>query len=186
MAEKTEYVIMGLNAAGRTLACLLALAEDARITLVDDGKVSDKSLDQGYLVVDLGMFKTEAVEATLREVKPRLQISRAFSLDQQLMERLASKIDGRTVLFCCEPMSLKARQHLLNSLGRNCQEIYLLGFSEEDTSGVHRVVPSSDYSDSRLEDIPEGKESGLTQGMRAAAVAFSTHVMSKYPSPAIL
>lgn len=187
MAESTEYVVVGLNATGRTLACLLAVAEDARITLVDDGKVSEKSLaDQGYLVVDLGMFKNEAVEATLREVRPRLQIHRSFSMDEQLVERLTSKIDGRTVIFCCEPMSLKARQHLLNRLGMNCQEIYLIGFSDDDSSGVHRIVPSTSYAYSRLEDIPEGKEQNLNQGMRAAAVAFSTHVMSKYPSPAIL
>lgn len=186
MSDKQEFVIVGLNSIGRTLAGLLAFGESGKLTLVDEQIVSEKCKEQGYLVpIDLNMPKTEATISALNESVANLEISEAKRFDEGMIERLTSKISGNTVVFFCEPMSDKARLHMCSSLKNACKAIYFFGFYDDGTAGVYKVIPGNYNLERSLDEIPSGKEV-CAEGKLAAARAYSAHINSSNILPEII
>lgn len=179
MSDKTEYVVVGLNSIGRTLAGLLAFGESGTLTLVDDQKVNDKSVPQGYMAVDLGLHKTDAVEATLRETSSFLDIRKYSRLDGELVDRLVSKISGDTVVFYCETLSSNGRLHAYEDLKNCCKEIYFFGFHEDGSAQFYRATGNMNLQGKHLDKVPDGKENCI-EGKKAAARAFGMHVREKH------
>jgi hypothetical protein len=180
MSDKQEFVIVGLNSIGRTLAGLLAFSEQGKLTLVDDQLVSDRCKEQGYIIpIDLNLPKPEAVAGALNEAISNLEISKVERFDEALIERLVSKINGNTTLFFCEPMSDKARLHMCTALKNACKAIYFFGFYDDHTAGVFKVVPSAYNLEKDLDGIPTGKEV-CSEGKIAAARAFAAYINSNH------
>lgn len=181
MSNKTEYVVIGLNSIGRTLAGLLAFGEDGIITLVDGDKVSEKSLPQGYMPVDVGLHKTDAVEATLRETSSFLAINKHTNMAafNDLRDRLVSKISGDTVVFYCENLSLNGRLNAYEDFKNCCKELYFFGFHPDGTAQFYRAIGGMNLQEKQLNQIPEGREN-CVEGKKVAARAFGMHVREKH------
>lgn len=176
MNEQVEFVVVGLNSIGRTLAGLLSVSELGSVTLIDDKKVSAKCVTSGYLEIDVGQYRTDATADAIREINPKAKISKKMRLDDDALDSLASKINGNTVLLCCDNMSPKARQHLYTEMQNCCQAIYFFGFDDTEGSGqVVRLTTGGYNADKAIEKIPAGRELPV-EGKRLAAKAFAMQV----------
>jgi len=176
MSDTVEFVVLGLNSIGRTLAGLLSVSNLGPVTLIDDKKVSAKCVASGYLEIDVGQYRTDATADAIKEISPKAKVNKLMRLDESAIEQLTSKISGNTVLLCCDPMSDKSRLHMCAELKNACQAIYFFGFNEDEGScNITRVVPGTHDLEKTLENIPDGKEIPK-EGKFAAAKAFALQV----------
>jgi hypothetical protein len=183
--DKIEFVIVGMNSIGRSLVGMLAALGTESITLVDDKIVSAgaKSQEQGFGDLDLGMPKTQAVMEAMSEAFYNIKFSQHKLLDEELIQKLSSKIKGNTVLVCCEPMTLGTKQHLCKFLENSCKEIYFTGFTQEGLGNVLKYTCGS-HADcgSELDQVSYGKEVANI-GRTIAAHVFASIVNSWVAPP---
>jgi len=183
MSDNVEFVVVGLNSIGRTLAGLLSVSNLGPVTLIDDKKVSAKCVASGYLEIDVGQYRTDATADAIKEINPKAKINKLMRLDDSAVETLTSKISGNTVMLCCDPMSDKSRLHVCAEMKNACQAIYFFGFNEDDGNcSITRIVPGTYNIEKTLENIPSGKEVP-EEGRLAAAKAFALQVSSSQPVP---
>lgn len=184
MLDKMEFVIVGLNSIGRTLASLLATGVSGKLTLVDDKTVTARSIEQGYLPIDMNMLKVDALEGALREITFGLEVEKLSKLDQAAVDVLASKISGNTVLFYCEPISNKSKVHLCKSLRNSCQAIYFFGFRDDGSVSIFKYKCTSYVQIEDLAAVPEVDEKEVyTEGRLAASTAFAMYISSMARNP---
>jgi len=184
MSDTLEFVVVGLNSIGRTLAGLFSVSNLGTVTLIDDKKVSAKCLASGYLEIDIGQYRTDATADAIKEINPQAKINKLMRLDESAIQTLTSKISGNTVMLCCDSMSDKSRLHICTEMRNACLAIYFFGFDEDGSDcSITRIVPGNDNLEKTLENIPAGKES-LEKGRFAAAKAFaSTVFLQKLEDP---
>ena len=179
MLDKMEFVIVGLNSIGRTLASLLATGVSGKLTLVDDKTVTARSIEQGYLPIDINMLKVDALEGALREITFGLEVEKLPKLDEVAIDALASKISGNTVLFYCEPISNKSKVHLCKSLRNSCQAIYFFGFRDDGVVSIFKYKCTSYIQIEDLTAVPEvDYKEVYAEGRLAASTAFALYVSS--------
>lgn len=184
MSDNVEFVVVGLNSIGRTMAGLISVSNLGSVTLIDDKKVSAKCVASGYLDMDIGHYRTDATADAIEQIS-NAKITKLMRLDNSAVENLTSKISGNTVMLCCDPMSSKSRLHLYAEMKNACQAIYFFGFNEKDGNcSITHIVPGTYNVEKTLENIPSGKEIP-EEGKLAAAKAFALYVSSLQPVPAI-
>ena len=176
--ENAEYVIVGLNATGRTLALLLGAAGVDKITLVDNNVVSDTN-QQGYMSFEKGMLKTTAVKDTLGEMCST-KITTANSISE-IMETLTCNISGNVILIVCDAMTPKSKVHLCNELHSVCKSVFFVGFYSDGENSVthYRNMELESMGLDTVSSLPEGKES-LREGRIAASRIFGAIVNVDY------
>jgi len=76
MSDTLEFVVVGLNSIGRTLAGLFSVSNLGTVTLIDDKKVSAKCLASGYLEIDIGQYRTDATADAIKEINPQEKINK--------------------------------------------------------------------------------------------------------------
>lgn len=179
MLDKVEFVIVGLNSIGRTLAGLLSTGVAGKLTLVDDKIVTSKSIEQGYLPIDINMLKVDAIEGALREVTFGLRVEKLLRLDEVAVDILASKISGNTVLFYCDPISNKSKVHLCKTLRNSCQAIYFFGFRGDGSASIFKYKCTSYVQIEDLVAVPEVEDKEVyEEGRLAACTAFAMYISS--------
>lgn len=173
MSRKDEYVIIGLNGTGRTLAGMLALSQSGNLILVDDDKVSDANFEQGYSDIDLGMLKVEAVKAAIGEITDNGNIRTLTNLDVAI-EELEGKI-GNVVVFCCKPMSNKTRLHIAKTLSSAAQYMYFCAY---DAAGNYDIFSCGNEPTNTdvLNELPSSKEN-VCMAKSAASTMFVQHMV---------
>jgi hypothetical protein len=178
MSDTVEFVVVGLNSIGRTLAGLIAISNLGPVTLIDDKKVSAKCTASGYLEIDVGQYRVDATADAIKEISPKAKINKFMRLDNSTIETFTSKINGNTIMLCCDSMSDRSRIHICTEMKNSCQEIYFFGFNEKDGScDITCIVPGIYNLEKILEDIPNGKEVP-EEGKLAAAKVFALQVNS--------
>jgi len=175
MAGRDEYVIIGLNGTGRTLAAMLALSQNNKILLVDDDTVSETVFEQGYTKIDVGLLKGEAVRDAIKEINSKAidNIKVMSEPIEASLEELEAKI-GNLVVFCCKPYSNKTRAHIAKTLNNAAQHVY---FCSYDDRGNYEILICADGGKdfSAVYDLPNSKENP-NQYQAAATELFVTHM----------
>lgn len=171
MQGNNEVVVVGLNATGRVITTLLAVAGEATLNLIDEEIVSKDSYPQGYSVVDLGMSKAAAVKEAILEVNKDAKINIFTSIDSA-KEYLGSKLTQVT-LFCCKPISSKAKLHLLKSLDNSCSSMYFCAF---EADGNYKIAhwPTLDLGNSVVASLGSGVEN-IAKAKTAGVELFVRH-----------
>jgi len=173
MSRKDEYVVIGLNGTGRTLAGMLALSQNGTLILVDDDTVSEANFDQGYSDIDLGMLKAEAVKAAILEICSNANIKTITNLDVAI-EDLEGKI-GNVIIFCCKPVSNKTRLHIAKTLSNAAQYMYFCAY---DAAGNYDIFSCGNEPTNTeiLNDLPSNKENSC-MAKSAASAMFVQHMV---------
>jgi len=167
---KQEFVVVGLNGTGRTLASLLGAYHKGTVTLMDEDLVTKESFTQGYSDVDLGLPKVQAVQEAVAELSKSSTFRQFTDLDS-LIEDLTTQL-GNTVVFCCKPMTAKTRAYVSKTLALSCPYLYFCGY---DDTGAYSIQDSQDpkYS-TQLLDLQSCKENVAKCGL-AAVEMFVRH-----------
>lgn len=160
---KQEFVVVGLNGTGRTLASLLGAYHQGTVTLMDEDLVTKESFNQGYSNVDLGLSKVQAVEEAVTEFSKSSTFRQFTNLDC-LLDDLTSQL-GNTVVFCCKPMTAKTRAYVAKTLASSCPYLYFCGY---DATGSYTIQDSRDpdYANNLVE-LQSCKENVAKCGLAA-------------------
>jgi len=173
MSCRDEYVVIGLNGTGRTLAGMLALGLSGNLILVDDDTVSEANFEQGYSDIDVGMLKTEAVKAAIGEITYNGNIQIFTNLDIAI-EQLEGKI-GNVVVFCCKPVSNKTRLHISKALSSASQYMYFCAYNDVGNYDIFSCGNEPVNIDV-LNDLPSSKEN-ISMAKSAASAMYVQHVV---------
>ena len=167
--KETTFIVVGLNATGRSLTLMLGALGAKKLILVDDKVVSGS--EQGYMNIDIGLKKTEAVKDTLAEIC-RTEVETHNSVDSELMERLTSIINDNMVVITCEPVGVKTKGHICRNLQTVCKAAIFVGFYEdgEPLVAVHDRSSMQEAPYQNLDTSPTAKESLETSPLAAAQV----------------
>ena len=126
-AEQTTVAICGLGGLGSNISICLARAGVGKLILIDFDRVDISNLHrQQYKVSQIGLPKTEALAANLREIAPYVQLeTHTVRITEDNMEELLKDAD-----IICEAFdNPECKAMLVNSVLETFPEKYLLAGS---------------------------------------------------------
>jgi len=108
-----KVTVIGVGAIGRQVALQLTAIGLRQLQLIDFDIVEPTNITtQGYLVEDVGQFKTAATKAAAEKISPEMMVD-------QIQDRYRSKFETGEVIFCCVD-SISARSAIWRSVSSRC------------------------------------------------------------------
>lgn len=142
----STVAICGLGGLGSNIAVALARAGVGRLILIDFDKVEVSNLHrQQYKASQIGVFKTEALAANLKEIAPYLSvITHTRQIDENNFNELLCNAD-----IICEAFDgAEVKAMLVNSVLEKMPERYLIaasGMAGIDSSNVVKTRRITDH-----------------------------------------
>lgn len=142
----STVAICGLGGLGSNIAVALARAGVGRLILIDFDKVDISNLHrQQYKASQIGVFKTEALAANLKEIAPYLSvITHTRQIDENNFNELLCNAD-----IICEAFDgAEVKAMLVNSVLEKMPERYLIaasGMAGIDSSNVVKTRRITDH-----------------------------------------
>lgn len=142
----STVAICGLGGLGSNIAVALARTGVGRLILIDFDKVDISNLHrQQYKASQIGVFKTEALAANLKEIAPYLSvITHTRQIDENNFNELLCNAD-----IICEAFDgAEAKAMLVNSVLKKLPERYLIaasGMAGIDSSNVVKTRRITDH-----------------------------------------
>lgn len=141
---KGRVAICGLGGLGSNIAILLARAGVGHLHLIDFDTVDISNLNrQQYYIRQLGMYKTEALASTLKEIAPYIDIT--IDTTRVTEDNIAELLREDNII--CEAFdSAEAKAMLVNGVLEHFPEKYLIaasgmaGFHTANTIQTRRVT----------------------------------------------
>jgi hypothetical protein len=111
---ETKISVIGVGAIGRQVALQLAALGARKLQLVDFDVVDESNVTtQGYMRHEVGMSKVDALQRTIRELDPNIDV-------EPIQDRLRPQQSVGDAVFCCVD-SIGARAAIWRSVGPRCE-----------------------------------------------------------------
>jgi len=143
--ERAVVAIAGLGGLGSNIAYMLARAGVGRLILVDFDKVDITNLNrQQYKANQIGLFKTEALSANLKEIAPYISLTaHAAKLDEVNTQKLLKDAD-----IICEAFdNAESKAMLADIVLTKMKDKYLIS-----ASGMAGLGSANDITTRRLSE----------------------------------
>ncbi len=143
--ERAVVAIAGLGGLGSNIAYMLARAGVGHLILVDFDKVDITNLNrQQYKANQIGLFKTDALSANLKEIAPYISLTaHATKLDESSTKELLKDAD-----IICEAFdNAEAKAMLAESVLTQMKDKYLVA-----ASGMAGLGSANDITTRRLSE----------------------------------
>lgn len=142
--KKARVAVCGLGGLGSHLAIMLARSGVGELELIDFDIIEPSNLNrQAYRVSDLGKFKTEALQAQIKELNPFIKTQiHTLKIDENNIKDLFKGVD-----IVCEAFdNAQAKAMLAQNLHKHFKEAILIsasglaGFGDSNSIKTHKIA----------------------------------------------
>ncbi|MGN0586271.1 MAG: thiamine biosynthesis protein ThiF [Oscillospiraceae bacterium] len=176
-----SVAVCGLGGLGSNIAIMLARAGIGRLHLIDFDRVDLSNMNrQQYFVRQLGMFKTEALRDTLRDIAPYCQIE--IDTVRITEDNLVPLLQNEDII--CEAFdNAECKAMLVNGVLENLPEKYLTaasgmaGLSSANEINTRKITERFYLCGDGKSDVADGM--GLVSTRVTVCAAHEAHAVIK-------